>query len=156
MTRSEDAHQVERVGAVDGHQCAVGLFAADGADLLDGLRQGVLLSGESVDEASAADFAPGFKAPVGAEEVPPRRQAWLPHQELMKNHAVATQELAGDELGLLGGVEGVLRGVVEYGPASGSQVLGWERAYAIRPYTGLPCGGVGPAGAWPPLLTADG
>ena len=115
LARGDDPGEVQRVGAGEGDQGAVAVFAADGAERVDGLGQGVLLAGELGDEAPAANLAAGLHPAPDSQEVAPRRQPRLPLGDLVKHDAVALEQLSAPELGdgeRAGGVLGIRRGVL--------------------------------------------
>src|SRR6266508_2407398 len=88
-SRGEDAHEVERVAAVDVY-CLAGLGSpTDGPQALDRLGERELFADEARHEAAAPDLAPGFEPAVDAEQHPPRRRLPFASQQVTEPHAVA-------------------------------------------------------------------
>ena len=63
--------------------------------------QGVLLPGEALHEATAAQFAPRFHAPEDIEQFPPWWQAIFLIQQFTKDNAVTTQQDSRDVFAVL-------------------------------------------------------
>ena len=129
--REDDADEVAGVDGAEVDALAALLAAADGAERLDGLRQGVLLADEAGHEAAAAHLAARLQASQRPQDVAPGHGDALAGQEVAEDDAVAGQQDLGGPLGQILGVE-VGGGVADDGPAPGGAGPGEAAAGVAR------------------------
>src|SRR6185295_3228950 len=84
---------VQWVRSRQGGKMARRRFAPDGAQLLHGFRQSVLLAGKSCHEASAANLSAGLQAAETIEQIAPRRQACLAFEQPVEDNSIAREQL---------------------------------------------------------------
>ncbi len=105
------------------------LLAADAAQGVDGLGQGVLLADEAGDEAAAADDAARLEASQRAQDVAPGQGEALAREEVAEDDAVALQEQVAPAISASSSVSiGAGRRRVDEGPAAGGAAAGEEAA----------------------------
>ena len=113
--RREDADQVQGIARADADDRPGSLLAAHAAEIVDRLREAVLLADVTSDEATTANEPARLTPAQRAHDVAPGHVEALTGGELAEDDAVAGEELSGHAVGevVRGG-----RGPLHRGPAA--------------------------------------